>query len=288
MKKIFTTALIILWASSLFSQGIYIKAGGGYGLPIATSQIGTKYLHAEDYSNSASINNYSENVVSASYGAGANFNLGLGYELNKNLLFEMNVQYIAGQKFKTSDIHTYNSDGYSYVDRDVFTSHSGGFYFNPSIVFSAGFGKGAPYGRFGIIAASPKITKDESYYSDSDGTITRDITWVYSKGLALGYQTAVGMNWKLAGDRLNLYTEAGFISLTYYAREGNMTKSLYDGNNNLDQLTLWQKQTLYRKKFDPGIPYNPDIAQTAPREASPFSSLSVQAGIRFMIWHESE
>jgi hypothetical protein len=287
MKKIFTSALMILATVSLFSQGIYLRAGSGYGLPASTFQIGERNLRTEVYNNSVTTNDYSTDVVSASYGAGANFTFAVGYKFNQNFILDFDVYYLAGKKYETSDIHTYTSDSFSGTDSEVFTTSSRGLYFNPSVVFSAGFGKRAPYGRFGLIAASPKIIEDESYNYNLDGTSTYDARWEYRKGLALGFQAAIGMNWKLS-EMIDIYTEADFISMNYYAKEGLMTKSISNGTDNLSQLGVYSKEILFKKKYNPQTPYDGTKPQLAPRMASPFSSLSIQAGIRFTIWQVSK
>jgi hypothetical protein len=287
MKKVFISSLMVVLSASLFAQGIYLRAGTGYGLPVSTIQIGEKYLHTEVYAPTGNVAKYSTDVVSASYGAGANFSFAFGYKFNPNLMLDFDVFYLAGKKFETSDNYFYTGDTWSGKETDITTSSSRGLYFNPSIVFSAGFGKGAPYGRFGLIAASPKIIKDESYYYDLDGTSTRDSRWEYSKGLAIGFQAAIGMNWKL-NEKLDIFTEADFVSMNYYAKKGTMTKYIYDGTDNLSQLGVYSKEILFKKNYDPQTPYDPAKPQLAPREASPFSSISVQAGIRFTIWQKTE
>jgi hypothetical protein len=286
-KMTFFGFVLILFASTVYGQGIYLRAGAGYGLPAATTQIGEKYLHTEVFDGNNYVNTYSSDVVSASYGAGTNFTFAVGYKFNENFIFDLDVKYLAGKKYKTSDIYRLKDISYNGVDQEVFTTSSGGFFFNPSFVFSAGFGKAAPYGRFGLMASSPKITSNESYYYNLDGETTRDVTWEYKKGVALGYQAGIGMNWKIT-ERIDFYTEADFISMTYYAKEGEMTKNIYNGVDNLPGMSVAQKQIVYKKKYDPQTPYNADVPMVAARVASPFSSFSAQVGLKFTIWEVTE
>jgi hypothetical protein len=170
-------------------------------------------------------------------------------------LFDLNIQYLIGKKYETSNIYTVKDVTYSGSDRVVMTTSSNGLYFNPALVFSVGFGKTAPYGRLGVLLASPKIKKDESSYYDLDGIDTRDIKWQYNKGLAVGYQIGVGFNWKLT-EKLDFFTEAGFVSMTYYAKEGEMTQNIQNGTDVLSQLAVAQKQIIFKKKYDPNLPYD--------------------------------
>jgi hypothetical protein len=282
MKKIFLLLFAILLTASISAQGFYIRAGGGYGLAAATEKIGEKYLRTQVITQSSNTDTYSTKTITGSYGSGMNFTFAAGYEFNQNFILDLDVYYLGSKKYETSNIYNYKTDSFSGTSSDLFTTSSGGLFVNPSFIFSAGFGKAAPYGRFGMVVGSPQVTQKESYYDNLDGTQTRDITWVYKNGLAFGYQAGIGMNWKLT-DKLDIYTEANFTGLTFYAKEGDMTRNLYDGTDNLNFLTVAEKKILYLKNYDPQTLYDPAKPQLASRTGSPFSSFSIQTGIRFTI-----
>jgi hypothetical protein len=54
-------------------------------------------------------------------------------------------------------------------------------------------------------------------------------------------------------------------------------------------MSLSQKQIIFKKKFDPST-VNSDFNQPhiALRESTPFSSVSLQAGLRFVLWKKAE
>jgi hypothetical protein len=282
MKKIFLFLIVITFTASLSAQGFYVRAGSGYGLPAATTQIGLKVIHNENITAASPSNIYSNKVVTGSYGSGFNFNVGAGYVFTQNFIFDFEVMYLGGKKYQTSNLYTLTADTYNQSETDRLSSSATGLLFNPAFIFSAGFGKAAPYARFGLVAGSPRITKNESYYYDLDGTNTRDETWVYKNGFAVGYSAGIGMNWKIT-DNLDIYTEANFTGMTYYAKEGDLTKYIYDGTDNLSQLSEYQKKILFLRSYDPMTPYDASKPQLASRTGSPFSSFSIQAGIKFTI-----
>jgi hypothetical protein len=287
MKKIILPLSIFFALSgTVFSQGIYLRAGTGYGLPVATSVLGEKDLNVYDPSSNDPYS-YSNTVVTSSYGSGFDFNFALGYKFNENFIFDLNVQYLIGNKVETSNTYIDKELTYPGTEETITNTNIKGFLFNPAFIFSAGFGKAAPYGRFGVVIASPTITQNDSYYYDLDGINTRERTWVYNKGFGLGYQAAVGMNWKLT-DKMDIYTEANFISMTFYPAEGNVTKYISDGNDLLDQLTVSQKQLKFEKTYDPQPQYDPESPTVVARKAFPLSSLSAQVGIRFTIWKKAD
>jgi hypothetical protein len=286
-KTIVFSILLISFSGIIFAQGIYIRAGSGYGLPVATSIIGENYNYDYFFDGGPEEESSSNEAVKASYGAGTNFGFAIGYKLNENFILDFNMQYIVGKKFETN--YSYSEDYYGSIINDVenCTSYSRGFYFNPGIIFSAGFGKRAPYAKIGIIAASPKVIEDEYYYDDGDGIYEEDITWEYGGGLAIGFQTAVGINWKIT-DRLDIYSETDFVSMTYYAGEGNMTKYIQNGTDVLDQMSVYNTKILFKKEYDPSTPYDPANPQIMTRESRAFSFISVQVGIRLTVWKQKD
>jgi hypothetical protein len=298
MKKLFTSAfLLIIISGGVMAQSIYFRAGTGYGVPIATESIGEKLTRTDIYTSTGTTYNSSLKGIKSSYGSGFDVNFAFGYKLNQNFIIDLNFQYLLGRKYETGNTYSYNGGvNNSYVDNDVTTTSAKGLLINPSVIFSAGFGKAAPYARFGIITGSPTVTKlRESYYNGDgvDSTITRG---KYTKGLALGFQGAVGMNWKLS-EKFDLFTEVDFVGMTYYPGEYNVTKSIRGSGNskvdiiadNMPNMTVSQKSIVYEKQYDPSKA-NADQTKptTALRESKPFSSLSFQVGVRFDLWKKAE
>lgn len=281
MKKLFLSLIICtLLAAQVIAQSIYVRAGSGFGLPIASAIIGSKY----DHTSTNSFDTYTDESVTGSYGSGANFNLTFGYELNKNFVIELSSQYLISKKYKTYDNYSY----FSSVSNTDYTNSSKGFFFNPSLIFSAGFGKAAPYGRVGIVLGSPKILSEESSFDDGDGISVQNRTWEYSKGLATGFQSAVGMNWQLS-EKLDLFTELNFVSMTYYPGESNLIEYISNGTDYLPGMALSLTQTQYKKKVDwSSSNIDPNKPTTELREAFPFSSISLLLGIRFYILNKEE
>jgi hypothetical protein len=283
MKKVVLFILVIqLSFVCSFAQGIYVRGGTGFGLPAATGLMGENQNIRQDIGN---IYESSVEAVKGSYGAGVNFDIAAGYKFNENFIFELGFLYLAGRKYETFYRNIFSSvTGASSRIEDTYTSYSRGFYVNPSFVFSAGFGKQAPYARIGIIAGSPKIKRDESFYDDSDGVSEGTIKWEDYGGLSIGFQTAIGVNWKIT-ERLDIFTEAVFVSMTYYAEKAEMTEYIENGTDVLGLYPASFTNIDYVKKVE----YNPQPDPDAPSyqliKASPFSSISARVGIRFDIFN---
>lgn len=287
MKKVYLFFLLLIaMTGSVFAQGFYIRAGGTYGLPVGTSVIGDKTTYTYDYSGGNATTGASK-AVSASYGAGPNFSVAVGYKFNQNFMFDLTGQYLIGNKYQNSSYTKYLYSGYSAADSDFFNTHAKGFFLNPSFVFSAGFGKAAPYGRFGLVVGLPQITENESYFNNGDGITQYDKSWIYKKGIALGYQAAIGMNWKIS-EKFDIYTEVNILNLTWYPKQSDLTKYIDNGTDVLANMSVSQKQTNFEKSIDPTAPYDPAKPSAQLREAMPFSAVSAQVGIRFTMFQKKD
>jgi hypothetical protein len=285
MRKFLTIAsLIILISGTIKAQSFYLRKGIGYGFPIASSSIGENLSRVAVYSNTGTTYTSSTSGVNASYGAGFNGSYALGYEINKNIIIDMNFQVLMGKHYKTSNTYDYSGGSYVENDYNITKTSAKGFFINPSVIFSAGFGTAAPYGRIGFITGFPSVKGENSDYYNGDGITSRETKWEYTKGHAFGFQSAVGMNWKLS-EKFDLFAELNFIGMTYYAGNYTLTKSTYNGNDNLPNMSVSQIETVYKRKFDPSAVNNDSSKPTtALKEATPFSSLSVQAGIKYTLW----
>jgi hypothetical protein len=286
-KTVFIFLTMIVMTGSVLAQGFYIRAGGTYGLPAGTADIGDKYNYIYDYTGSNNSTGSSKAVL-GSYGAGPSFSVAVGYKFNQNFMFDLGAQYLIGNKYKTSSYAQYKYSGYTWVDSDFFDTHARGLFLNPSFVFSAGFGKAAPYGRFGIVAGFPQMTENESYYSVNDGGTSReDKTTVYKNGIALGFQAAIGMNWKLS-EKLDLYTEVNIINLTWYPSQMNVTKYIRDGQDLLPDQSVSQKQTNYVKSLNPFATQDPNQPSEQTKVSMPLSSVSVNVGLRYTMFQKKD
>jgi hypothetical protein len=297
MKKIIASlSLFLLFSFASMSQGIYFRAGTGYGLPIATSSIGERLSNSSVSTGTGTTYTNSVKGIKGSYGSGMDFNFALGYKLNENFIIDLNFQYLIGRKYETGNSYSNKSTNFTDLDYDLTTSSVKGFLFNPSVIFSAGFGKAAPYARFGFMLGSPTVTSIMESYYNGDGVDSTVIKGEYVRGFALGFQGAVGMNWKIS-KKFDLFTEVNFAGLTYYPGELNIIKNIHgSGNfkvdritNNLPTMNVSQKNTVYKKEYDP-TKFNIDSTKptTASRVSFPLSSLSFQIGIRVPLWNKSE
>jgi len=282
MKKLILLMLLVIAGKAVLAQGIYFKAGGGYAIPVAGQVIGEMETESDDFNTG----DYKHNTesVNASFGAGTNFLVGGGFMFSEFIGAELNVQYTMGKKFETGYKYRYiYSSTTDYRDEEVMESFSNTIFINPSIVVTPGAGTKVPYGRFGIVAASTNLKTERSVYSEGDGIYQESEKWEYTGGMGFGFQGAVGMNWMIH-DKIDIFTEVNFVSMTYYAQEGKMVERKQNGVNTLPDVMTYYKEVEFKKELDltdGQIDY--DKPRQALRESAAFSSLSFQVGIIFLL-----
>ncbi|MEO7990205.1 MAG: hypothetical protein ABI663_11730 [Chryseolinea sp.] len=282
MKKVILIIFSFVLLSGLASAQVYFRAGGGYALPTATESVGDMQTRTDSYDgNNYSGTNKTKNV-SASYGSGINFNAGAGFMFSEFFGVDLNISYLAGKKYKTGDRYNNYVNGVIVgTDETITTTNSKAIFITPSFVITTG-GAHAPYGRFGVVLGSPKVTSEESSYYDTDGTGSSFKKWESTGGLSAGFQGAVGMNWTL-GSNLKLYTEVNFTSMTFYPKEANLTESTNDGVSDLDQTYMYYKKTEFVKSIDNTAQIDYEKPRQELRQGTPFSSVAIQVGVVYSI-----
>jgi hypothetical protein len=98
MKKIMSLVVVLGVATLGFSQGLYVKAGGGYAVPMGSQSL------LEPYQSQIVTGNFTEvttstSVVKGSYGAGTVFNAAVGFKFSPFIGFDLNLAYQLGQEF---------------------------------------------------------------------------------------------------------------------------------------------------------------------------------------------
>jgi len=282
MKKLILLMLLVTAGKAVLAQGIYFKAGGGYAIPVASQVIGELETESDDF-NTGEYKHKTE-AVNASFGAGTNFLVGGGFMFNEFIGAELTVQYTMGKKFETGYKYRYiYSSSTDYRNEDVTETFSNTIFINPSIVVTPGAGTKVPYGRFGIVAASTNLKTEASYYYDGDGVYEGTEKWEYTGGMGFGFQGAVGMNWMI-NDKIDIFTEVNFVSMTYYAQEGKMVERKQNGVDLLPDTGVYYKEVEFKKELDlTGGEPSIDEPRQALRESAAFSSLSFQVGIIFLL-----
>jgi hypothetical protein len=282
MKTFSLSLCLILSISIAHAQKVYFKLGGGYALPVASQTIGMNYY--EHYNSSTEDYTVTEEAVTGSFGAGVHIQGGVGVMFSKHLGFDLNFEYLNGKSHEQTYRRT--NSNVSGKDETVHKMQASAIYLNPSFLITAGTGTVAPYGRIGIVIASPKLKSETSEFNNVNSSVdpyTSSTEWKYKKGTALGFQGAVGVNFAI-NNNFDIYAEVNFISMSYGPKEGNMTKSVTNGvEDDLAEMDLQDKKIEFKKEIDTGEYPDPNQPQQVLRQPTPFSSVALQVGVKYTL-----
>ena len=252
MKRSITVVLAILFVftvTNLFSQSVYVKLGGGYGMSLASQEI------YDLSTTSGSVTTH--NLKYGSFGEGINFQAGFGYNINPNIALELAGSYTMGKKF---DEETYTVGTATYANKYYANTIS----IMPSAVIKAPMKDMTLYTRFGMILGIPSKFRETT--ATGTGAPTGTDTWKESGGMGLGVQGAVGINFK-AGKQLGIFAEIFGIGMNYAPSQAENT-------------TTFAGQTA-----SPLITYSESYSSTATNTMSTprysFSSFGLNVGLSY-------
>lgn len=283
MKKIMSLVVVLCVSTLGFTQGLYVKVGGGYAVPMGSQTL------LEPYQSEIVTGNFTEvttttSVVKGSYGAGTVFNAAVGFKFSPFIGFDLNLAYQLGQEFSG----TTSAESPTVFANLEEKTQSQGFYAAPALMFMAGSESVRPYALVGVIAGKVDlVTERTGFYDFTDipfGTTEREET----KGeMAFGFRGGMGVDINV-GDRISIYAEGIFNSISYYAKESEITEATLDGEDYLPEYSVSDRKTIYVETVTTvtvdDIPQvDPDQPTQALRSPSPLSSLGINVGVKIKL-----
>ncbi len=183
--------LFVITFSNAYSQSVYVKLGGGYGLGLATEVMGD----AGNYP--------SWDYKYGTFGEGINFQGGFGYNINPIFAVELAGSYTMGKKFEHSFMGISSNNSKQYANTISIM---------PSAIIKAPMKDITPYLRLGIVIGIPSKFYEETEIGT--GTQTGKRILKETGGFALGFQGAGGVNFK-ASKQLGFFAEIFGIGMNY-------------------------------------------------------------------------
>jgi len=254
------------------TQKFYIGIGLGGGVSTASS-FDMLYKYSGDPGNAT------VTIVPVGLGNGFNGSVYAGYWFNKYLGVELAVSEFLGLATKgDSVVHLVGANRATVKVRGSMLS------IIPSIVISAGLNKVNPYARFGMqIGVLPNIvTKYSTDNASTNPPSTKEIYNDYYGGMALGYTAAGGVNFSI-NELLSFYVELQFVHSTWSPSHSEIVKYTVNGEDKLSSLTPWQKQADFVWEKYVNQPIDMSQPRQELRKTVPFSTASVNIGIKFKL-----
>ncbi len=273
MKKLlFGTIVTMFTLSSLQStaqmkKGAYVGVNVGYNAAAGAANV-------ENFQNTTQtgVTTSETENIKLSLGKGLNAGINVGYMFNENIGIELGAQYLIGSKTTATD---------KSLNGDVSTLEMSSkmIQLKPSLVIATTMKNVTPYAKLGLLLGTGKVTSD---FEDKSGTFTTTQTTELKKGLAIGFNAAIGVNFPMSKN-LTFSAEINSVNLQYSPKKGTVTEYTVNGADKLSTLSVSQKETEFVKKETRN--FTSPTVTTSPRQqaaiALPFGSIGINLGVKY-------
>jgi hypothetical protein len=263
-KILFTAILALLFSNGCFSQKSILKLQVGYGIPL---------VNDSQFPTSIQLNSSSTTYTSVygSYGSGLRFEVGYIRPLSTHLALEIDATYLSGKAISS----TYNSS----TTFQSQTSSARFYEISPMLRVNLGGDKVKPYGAIGPVIGFGTTTAD--YVLSRTGATNAKETQVrYSGSAAIGAKSVVGV--ELTQGKFIFYAQITMIAMSYAPTKSEYTKYTLNGTDQLSQLTISQKQFVYKGSVTvTGNSPDPSKPTEQLKFYLPFSNISMDVGVMF-------
>ncbi len=282
-KLYLLVALVVAAVLQASGQGLYFKLGGNYAVPM-----GSQALLEARTSNSITGNNTIATVttegVNGSYGSGIYLNFSAGYKFTPFIGFDINFAYQLGEEYEGITSLTGGN-----IEAKLSTkTKAKGIFISPTAMFMTGAGTVRPYALVGVITGTIQLEDQSDLFLDNGDIPTSYLLEEETKGeFAFGFRGGAGIDINVAS-KFSVYFEVIFNSISYYAKEKELTKAILDGNDQLGSLTPREKNTIFVDKItetyiDGMLVIDDKMPTQELRKPLPVSNLSFGLGVKYRL-----
>jgi hypothetical protein len=284
MKRFYLLITATLLLSYSYGQGLYLKFGGGYAVPMGSQSLMEPANITQVVGNSTVVTTKTS-VVKGSYGAGIVINGAVGYKFSPFIGIDLNFFYQLGKEYEG----TSTTQAGTVVGTAVQAKKSTGFFVAPTMMFMAGTENVRPYALAGVITGKVNLRDESNIHVDNLRDDPLDYTLVEeTKGdLAFGFRGGIGVDINIS-PTLSFFAEGIFNAISYYPKESEYTEATMDGDDVLSDFSVREKKTVYVDEItvvtvDGESTANPDEPGEALRSPLPLSSLSLSIGLKIKL-----
>lgn len=227
MKRIALAMILPVITGITANAQFYFRAGAGYAMPAAGQTIsgdGTPYNGS-----TPGVRGY--DVKSASFSAGLQGALGIGYMVNKNVGIQLDAAIgIANKQYKyNEDTVAINSVLYRAT---IENKANYPVIIIPSMVLQTGGNPWNIYCRMGIALPLRTQIKQDQIFTNLPGTgavSTYDLQFKITNSFSMGYAAAAGFSYNVS-DRISVWAELSILSMSAYIRQSQLSAYLVNGH----------------------------------------------------------
>jgi opacity protein-like surface antigen len=273
MKKILFGTIVTMFTLSSLQSTAQIKKGAYVGVNVGYNAAAGA-VSVENFQNTTQTGTTTSETenIKLSLGKGVNAGINVGYMFNENIGLDLGVQYLIGGKTTATD---------KSLNGDVSTLNMSSkmLQVKPSLVIATTMKNITPYAKLGLVLGSGKVT---SKYEDKSGSFTSIQTTELKKGLAIGFNAAIGVNFPVSKN-LTFSAEINSVNMQYSPKKGTVTEYTVNGADKLSTLSIRDKETEFVKKETRNFA-TPTVT-TSPRQqaaiALPFGSIGINVGVKY-------
>jgi hypothetical protein len=307
--------IVLCTATMANAQKLYVSVGGGYGVSLFKNtkysdwkSEGTMTIHKTwNGTNTITTNDQSQIIDvqlfkgSGSYGKGIQPFATIGYMINDYIGAEVNIDYLFGseiQEYRTTRVDntvTYNIDLVNPANNNTINNASTSLYdYNgkasmlriiPGFRLTATDWKVKPYLKAGLVIGVAGNYKQNASQSSTDingVTSTLERSYKLTGRISLGFAGSIGATYEVIKN-LGVFAEAGVIAQSWCPKKSVMTKSIRDGVDELENLTVREKEMEFGNSASNDVfrPGDNTVPAKTTKTSYPFSTVGFNVGLTY-------
>jgi hypothetical protein len=267
--RLLSIAFFSFWAINLSAQKMYFGVQTGYGF--ATSAGQANLVNSETSPESGTYE-----IMKGGYGEGINTGVFIGRFLTRNIGIELAANYLFGKHLTTKSTYW----AYLYSSETTVSGSIKMLQLTPQLVFRARPSKITPYAKVGLtLGLGTTLTEDILKYVAADpGPYEIESTQKSTGNIPVGFSSTLGATYEI-GAMMDLFVEFRLLTMAYSPSKTSVT-----AHNNLDNLTISQKETIYLDKIEYDDVAGPDDKPSETLRISlPLSAVSFNLGLKILL-----
>jgi Outer membrane protein beta-barrel domain len=260
-------ALCSLQSTAQMKKGAYVGISIGYNAAAGAANVENFQSVTQTGTTTREIEN-----IKFSFGKGINAGVNVGYMFNEHIGLDLGIQYLVGSKTKAT---SKDFGG----DINTRTISAKMLQVKPSLVLATTMKNITPYAKLGLVLGSGKVT---GVVEDISGSYVVQETSELKKGLAIGFNAALGINFPMSKN-LTFSAEINTVNMQYSPKKGSITKYTENGVDELPSLSVNDREIEFVKKavFNYTSPASPNAPRQQAAVALPFGSIGVNVGVKY-------
>jgi hypothetical protein len=273
MKKLLFGTIVTMFTLSSLQSAAQMKKGAYVGVNVGyNAAAGAANLENFQNVTQTSLTSRETENIKFSLGKGIAAGINVGYMFNENIGLDLGVQYLLGSKTKATDK---DFSG----DFSTQTISSKMIQVKPSLVIATTMKNVTPYAKLGLVLGSGKVTNE---FEGKSGSFTTTQTAELKKGLAIGFNAAIGINFPMSKN-LTFSAEINTVNMQYSPKKGTTTKYAVNGADKLSTLSISEKEVEFVKKEVRNFT-TPTVTTSPTQQAAialPFGSIGINVGVKY-------